>query len=68
IYRSEDGGAKWRLIADGLAGGVIDLCPGMEGEGAFAATSEGEVLAIHDDGWERVISDLPCINALALGF
>jgi photosystem II stability/assembly factor-like uncharacterized protein len=66
LYCSADGGTNWHLVAGGLAGGVIDLCPGVDGDGAFAATSEGEVLAVRDDGWQTIIGSLPCINALAL--
>jgi hypothetical protein len=67
VYCSGDSGVNWHLVVGGLAGGVLDLYPGIDGEGAFAATSEGEVLTVRDDGWETVIGNLPCINALALG-
>lgn len=67
ILASRDGGSSWQLIHEGLKGGVLDLCPGVGGQGALAATSEGEVLSVGAAGCRVVVSGLPCINALSLG-
>jgi hypothetical protein len=32
----------------------------------LAATSEGEVLQVDDDGCRTIIRDLPCVTALAV--
>ena len=66
IFVSRDG-AQWELITDGLRGGVLDVCTGVDGRGAFAATSEGEVVSINGEGCRTIVNNLPCINALALG-
>ncbi|HLH20930.1 MAG TPA: hypothetical protein VK066_00285 [Chloroflexota bacterium] len=66
ILRSDDAGATWQPVAEGLRGGIMDLCPGPGERGVLAATSEGEVLAVDDAGCRTLIDGLPCITALAL--
>ncbi|HEY7066005.1 MAG TPA: hypothetical protein VII06_31325 [Chloroflexota bacterium] len=66
VFRSTDGGATWEPAAEGLAGGIMDLCRGPGAEGVLAATSEGEVLAVDAAGCRTVLRDLPCITAVAL--
>jgi hypothetical protein len=67
VYCSGDGGASWHLVAGGLAGAVIDLCPGIDGDGVLAASSEGEVMIVRPVMCKKVIRNLPCINAIACG-
>lgn len=67
IFASNDGGAHWNSVVEGLSGGVMAMCSGPEGKGVLASTSEGEVLSIDSSGAHRIISGLPSITALALG-
>ncbi len=45
IFVSKDGGAHWDSATAALSGGVMAMCPAVGGEGVFASTSEGDVLA-----------------------
>ena len=67
VYASEDGGAHWQAAVEGLSGGVMAMCAGIDGQGVFASTSEGDVLSVGASGARRIISGLPSITALALG-
>jgi photosystem II stability/assembly factor-like uncharacterized protein len=67
ILWSNDGAAHWNLAVEGLAGAAMDFCPNPDGEGVFAATSEGEVIAVSSAGHRTLARDLPCIAAIALG-
>ncbi|HXG52277.1 MAG TPA: hypothetical protein VNN77_12850 [candidate division Zixibacteria bacterium] len=66
VFASTDGAASWRPVAEGLRGGVLDLCAGVDGRGAIAVTSEGDVYAVDARTCRRMIGDLPCINAAAV--
>src|SRR5262245_25739875 len=67
IFVSKDGCAHWQAAIEGQIGGVMAMCPGIDGQGVFASTSEGEVLSIDASGARQIISGLPSITALALG-
>ena len=67
VYVSQDGGAHWQATVEGLSGGVMAMCAGIDGQGVFASTSEGDVLSVDVSGARRIISGLPSITALALG-
>lgn len=67
ILRSRDAGSHWEPVVQGLRGGVMDLCANPEGDGVFAGTSEGELLAVDSTGCRVLASGLPCINAVSLG-
>jgi photosystem II stability/assembly factor-like uncharacterized protein len=67
VLVSNDRGAHWDVVVEGLSGGVMAMCPGVGGEGIFASTSEGDVLRIDSFGARTVISGLPSITALAVG-
>ena len=67
LYVSQDGGGQWGIVAEGLSGGIMAMCPGIGGEGIFASTSEGEVLSVDSSGARTIISGLPSITAIALG-
>jgi photosystem II stability/assembly factor-like uncharacterized protein len=67
LYVSTDGGVAWRTALAGVDGGIMAMCPGFEGNGVFASTSEGDVFAVDGSGAHKVISGLPAITALALG-
>jgi len=67
VYVSKDGGAHWQAAVEGLSGGVMAICAGIDGQGVFASTSEGDVLNVDSSGARRIISGLPSITALALG-
>jgi photosystem II stability/assembly factor-like uncharacterized protein len=67
ILSSADAGATWEPVVEGLRGGIMDLCPTPGGRGVLAATSEGEVLQVDDEGCRTIIRDLPCVTALAVG-
>jgi hypothetical protein len=67
LFVSNNGGAHWNIVLEGVRGGIMAMCPGVGGEGVFASTSEGEVLSIDSSGARAVISGLPAITAIALG-
>ncbi len=67
VLVSNDGGEHWDVVVGGLSGGVMAMCPGTDGQGIFASTSEGDVLRIDSSGARTVISGLPSITALAVG-
>ena len=67
VFVSKDGGAHWQATIEGLSGGVMAMCAGIDGQGVFASTSEGEVLSVDSTGARRIISGLPSITAMALG-
>jgi len=67
VFASSDGGKHWDIAAGGLLGAVLELTPGLDGRGALAATSEGEVMCIDKAGCRTIISGLPAINAMAMG-
>jgi photosystem II stability/assembly factor-like uncharacterized protein len=67
VFVSQDGGAHWDVLIEGLSGGVMAMCPGLGGQGVFASTSEGDVLSVDSSGARTIISGLPSITALALG-
>jgi photosystem II stability/assembly factor-like uncharacterized protein len=67
IFKSTDG-ADWKLLTEKMSGGVMDVCPAPDGDGVFAATADGEVVAVSSSGKARTIVDgLPCITAMAFG-
>jgi photosystem II stability/assembly factor-like uncharacterized protein len=66
IFKSTNG-ADWQLLTEKMFGGVMDVCPAPEGDGIFAATADGEVVAVTSSGKARTLIDgLPCITAMAL--
>jgi photosystem II stability/assembly factor-like uncharacterized protein len=67
VLRSQDGGIHWEVAVEGLRGGVMDLCANPDGEGIFAATSEGELLLVNSSGHRVLATGLPCVNAVAAG-
>ncbi len=67
LYSSRDGGKNWNIAVEGLRGGIMAMCPNVNGDGVFASTSEGDVLHVDSSGSRRIISRLPSITALALG-
>jgi photosystem II stability/assembly factor-like uncharacterized protein len=67
VFVSQDGGAHWNALIEGLSGGVMAMCPRIGGQGVFASTSEGDVLSVDSDGARTIISGLPSITALAVG-
>ena len=67
VFVSKDGGAHWQAAIEGLSGGVMAMCAGIDGQGVFASTSEGDVLSVDSSGARRIISGLPSITAMALG-
>jgi hypothetical protein len=60
-------GVRWDMAIEGLRGGIMAMCPGIDGHGVFASTSEGEVLHVDSSGPRTIISGLPSITAIALG-
>jgi photosystem II stability/assembly factor-like uncharacterized protein len=67
IFKSNDG-ANWELLTEKMSGGVMDICPAADGNGVLIATADGEVVKVDPSGNTRtLISDLPCITAMALG-
>jgi len=67
IFQSTDG-ASWQLLTESMSGGVMDLRAAVSGEGVFAATADGEVIAVAPPGaTQPIASGLPCITAMALG-
>ena len=66
VYASKDGGAHWLAAVEGLSGGVMAMCAGIDGQGVFASTSEGDVLSVDASGARRIISGLPSITAIAV--
>ena len=67
IFKSSDG-ANWELLTENMSGGVMDVCAAPEGTGVFAATADGEVVAVTAAGESKTIVDgLPCITAMTLG-
>jgi len=66
VFASSDGGKHWEIAVSGLRGAVSDLTPGIDGQGALAATSEGEVLCVAKAGCRTLVAGLPAINAMAL--
>ncbi len=67
IYASNDGGVRWDIAVERVHGGIMAMCPNLNGDGVFASTSEGEVLDVTASGARTIISRLPSITALALG-
>jgi hypothetical protein len=67
LYASRDGGQRWDIAVEGLPGGVMAMCPNVDGDGVFASTSEGDVLEVNSSGSRTIISRLPSITALAVG-
>lgn len=66
IFKSRDG-ANWELLTENMSGGVMDLCRAPNGDGVYAATTDGEVVTVTSSGETRKIIDgLPCITAMAL--
>ncbi len=67
IFKSTDG-ANWELLTEKMTGGVMDICPALDGNGIFVATADGEVVAVTPSGDSRtIVGGLPCITAMALG-
>ena len=67
VFKSTDG-ADWQLLTETMSGGVTDITPGPDGDGALVATADGEVISLSAAGeCRRIVSGLPCITALALG-
>jgi photosystem II stability/assembly factor-like uncharacterized protein len=66
VYASSDGGKRWERVVAGLRGAVMDLIPGIDGQGALVATSEGEVMSIDGAGCRTIIRGLPAINGMVL--
>jgi photosystem II stability/assembly factor-like uncharacterized protein len=67
LFASDDRGAHWNIAVENLRGGIMAMCPGINGNGVFATTSEGEILTIDGSGSRVIISGLPAITAIALG-
>ena len=67
LFVSKNGGRQWDIALEGVRGGLMALCPGVDGQGVFASTSEGEVLSVDSSGTRTIISGLPSITAIALG-
>jgi hypothetical protein len=67
LFVSRDGGAQWDVAVEGLSGGIMAMCPGMDGRGVFVSTSEGDVLRVDSTGPRKIISGLPSITAIAVG-
>ena len=67
LYVSTDGGFEWRAALGGVDGGIMAMCAGLDGEGVFASTSEGDVFAVDGSGARNIISGLPAITAIAVG-
>jgi photosystem II stability/assembly factor-like uncharacterized protein len=67
IFRSRDLGSSWEIAIDGLRGGVMHMCAAPDGNGVFAGTSDGTLLALDDSGARVLVSGLPCITAVDLG-
>ena len=67
LFVSKNGGRQWDVAIEGVRGGIMAMCPGIGGQGAFASTSEGDVLSVDSSGARRIVSGLPSITAIALG-
>jgi photosystem II stability/assembly factor-like uncharacterized protein len=67
LFFSRDGGAHWETATEKLRGGIMAMCPGIDGQGVFASTSEGDVIQVDASGSRTIISGLPSITAVALG-
>src|SRR5215472_7847194 len=67
LFASDDRGAHWNIAVKNLRGGIMAMCSGIDGNGVFATTSEGEVLSVDASGARAIISGLPAITAIALG-
>lgn len=67
ILRSPHDGADWSVVAEGFRGGIMDAVPDPDGEGIFAATSEGDILTIEGSHCRTIAGGLPCISAIAFG-
>lgn len=75
VYRTADGGRSWERLTRGLPGpndyqsvyreGLV--CDGLELEGTYVGTSNGELYATFDGGelWRRLPGTLPPILAVA---
>ena len=67
IFKSTDG-ANWELLTENMSGGVMDVCAAPDGKGVFAATADGEVVAVTRTGESKtIVNGLPCITAMAIG-
>jgi hypothetical protein len=67
IFKSTDG-ANWQLLTEKMSGGVMDVCPAPDGDGVFAATADGEVVAVRSSGKAHtIVNGLPCITAITFG-
>lgn len=66
VFASNDGGKHWDLAASGLRGAVMDLIPGVDGQGALVGTSEGEVMSVDGSGSRTIVRELPAINGMVL--
>jgi photosystem II stability/assembly factor-like uncharacterized protein len=67
IFKSKDG-ANWELLTEKMTGGVMDICPAANVNGVLVATADGEVVVLTPQGDTRtIVSDLPCITAMAVG-
>lgn len=67
VLASTDGGKHWELAVSGLRGAVMDLIPGIDGQGALVGTSEGEVMSVGAAGCQTIIRGLPAINGMVIG-
>jgi hypothetical protein len=67
LFVSQDRGAHWDVVVEGLSGGIMAMCPGMDAHGVFVSTSEGDVLSVDSTGPRKIISGLPSITAIAVG-
>ena len=67
LFVSADGGVEWHTAIEGVDGGIMALCPGLDRDGVFVSTSEGDVLQVNQACARKIISGLPAITALALG-
>ena len=67
LYVSSDGAVQWQAALEGVDGGIMAMCPGLDGNGVFASTSEGDVFAVDESGSRKIIGGLPAITALSLG-
>ena len=67
IFKSQDG-TNWQFLTDQMSGGVMAMCSAPDGGGVFVGTADGEVIKVDAAGkTQRLVSGVPCINALALG-
>src|SRR5262245_21847009 len=46
LFASKDGGVEWHAVIQGVDGGIMAMCPGLNDGGVFASTSEGDVVAV----------------------